>query len=406
METNNNLPAINVNEFTNIMQTAPDVLQKNELSVSKCNEAGKALVDTIEANGGINSDELDQEVAKYIDKVKTTLKNMNERRKPLTQLLQSVTKTFTTLEAAIDLKTADAIPAKLQKLRDQYAAKKIAEQRAREEEARKAQALENEKASYRADLIILLEKVYTTFVSNGIAYLQGIYERTTLQNYNDSFKSLQDEKAEFSWAGYVAEVKDNITTYYLSGEARTAIKNEVAAMKKKEFAEKYTFEIEELKQSLLDRMPSKRKALEEESELAKQNAELAAKVEAERKRREQEESAKVEAERKRQEDAAKVKAEAEKQTAAAQAAFNFMNEAAPVTQVKAKVKKKIQVLNLKGFIEIYQLWFIKEGASLSIDELEKIHKKMIAFCEKEANKDGGETIKSALIEYVDDVTAK
>jgi hypothetical protein len=388
------------------MQTAPGVLQKNELSVSKCNDAGKVLIDTIEGIGEINSDELDAEVANYINKVKTTVKNMNERRKPLTQLLQSVSKTFTALESAIDLKTSGSIPSKLQIFRDRYAAKKIREQKEREEEARKVQALENEKASYRADLIVLLENVYTAFVNKSISYLQGLYDRTTLENYNDSFTSLKKEKAEFSWTGYTAGVKDNIVTYYMNAEARTAIKNEVAALKKKEFTERYSYEIDELKLSLLDRMPSKRKALEDESELAKQSAELAAKAEAERKQREQEEAAKAEAERKRQEEAAKVKAEAEKQTSEAQAAFNFMNQVTPDTQVKAKVQKKIKVINPKGFVEVYQLWFMKEGISLSIDELEKVHKKMITFCEKEANRDGGELIKSAFIEYVNNVKAK
>ena len=51
------------------------------------------------------------------------------------------------------------------------------------------------------------------------------------------------------------------------------------------------------------------------------------------------------------------------------------------------------------------MWFLGEGASLSIDELEKIHKKMLTFCEKKANKDN-EFITSAFVEYIDDVKAK
>jgi hypothetical protein len=63
------------------------------------------------------------------------------------------------------------------------------------------------------------------------------------------------------------------------------------------------------------------------------------------------------------------------------------------------------VNNPKGFLDLYQMWFVGEGASLSISELEKIHKKMITFCEKKANKDK-EFIYSAFVEYVDDVKAK
>lgn len=402
---NNNLP-VNTQEFANIMQTAPAVLTRNEKSVFACNTAGKTLLDTIESLGGINNDEFDKEVSEYIKKVKVTVEEMNTRRKPLTQLLQAVTKRFTSLESEIDLKTAESIPSKLQKLRDQYAARKLAEQKAKEEAARRAQAIENEKASYKADITVLLDNAYSSYVENHISYINGLYERTTLDNYGDQLKKLTEVSALFVWANFVQSVKDNITTYYLSADVRTGIKNEVATSKKSEYSERYPFEIEDLKVSLIERMPSKRKALEEEYILRQQDAEAAAKAEEARKTREAEQTRKAEEERKRQEEETKRKVEAEKQAAEAQAAFNFMNEAAPVSQVKAKVKKKIVVNNPRGFVEIYQLWITKEGFNLPIPELEKIHKKMISFCEKEANKDGGEIIKSAFVQYEDDVKAK
>lgn len=60
---------------------------------------------------------------------------MNKRRKPLTQLLATVSKSFTSLESAIDIKSVTTIPYKLQQARNRYAAKKLAEQKRREEEA-------------------------------------------------------------------------------------------------------------------------------------------------------------------------------------------------------------------------------------------------------------------------------
>ena len=75
------------------------------------------------------------------------------------------------------------------------------------------------------------------------------------------------------------------------------------------------------------------------------------------------------------------------------------------TPVKAKITEKIQVLHPAGIIEIYQMWWINEGQNLPIDELEKIHKKMITFCEKKANKDD-ERIKSQYVQYIEDVKAK
>ena len=85
------------------MQSAPATLQRNQTSVSTCNQAGQTLLDTIEAEGGISSDELDAKVSEYLAKTKITIENMNKRRKPLTQLLATVSKSFTSLESAIDV---------------------------------------------------------------------------------------------------------------------------------------------------------------------------------------------------------------------------------------------------------------------------------------------------------------
>ena len=54
MDTHNNLP-FKANEVISILQTAPDILARNEASVSACTNAGKTLLDTIEGNGGIGT---------------------------------------------------------------------------------------------------------------------------------------------------------------------------------------------------------------------------------------------------------------------------------------------------------------------------------------------------------------
>ena len=48
---------------------------------------------------------------------------------------------------------------------------------------------------------------------------------------------------------------------------------------------------------------------------------------------------------------------------------------------------------------------MREGNQLPIDELSKIHKKMVTFCEKIANKDD-DKINSKYIRYVEEVKAK
>ena len=150
VQTQNQL--IKVEEFTSILQTAPDMLSTNQQSVSRCNNAGQGLLDTIEANGEINSDELDAKIADFISKAKITVKKMNERRSPLTQLLTRISKEFTTLETDINYTNKDSVTAKLQLHRNQYAEKKLAEIKKKEEAARLLREKENEKKEYREDL--------------------------------------------------------------------------------------------------------------------------------------------------------------------------------------------------------------------------------------------------------------
>lgn len=406
METNNNsnLP-IKPEEVSNIIQTTPAILQRNELSVSGCNKAGKALLDTIEGSQGINSDELDTAVAEYINKVKVTVVNMNERRKPITQMLTAIGKMFTTMENQIDIKVAGTIPYRLQDARNKYAAMKLAEQKKRAEEARRVQMAENEKAGYRADLALLLDSVYSSYVEKHINALNSMFSRITLATYNDVALRIKKASTAFVWTDFVGNVSDKIVTYYMDADTRKAIKNEVATAKKKEFTERYTFELEDLRQSIVDRLPSRRKELEEQEELERTNAAAAAEAAANREKQEQEERAKQALDRKKRDDDAKAKADAEKATAEVQAAFDFSATSVPDSPTNAKVTKKIRVTNPKGYMLLYQMWFTKEGQNMTNDELEKAHKKMITFCEKIANKDG-ETIQSPFVQYVDDVKAK
>lgn len=106
---NNNLP-FKANEVVNILQAAPGILTDNETRVTRCSNAGKSLLDTINATNGINSDEVDGQVQKFIEASKQTLKRINGSRTPITQMLTAISKRFTSLESEIDVKTSGTIP--------------------------------------------------------------------------------------------------------------------------------------------------------------------------------------------------------------------------------------------------------------------------------------------------------
>ena len=74
-------------------------------------------------------------------------------------------------------------------------------------------------------------------------------------------------------------------------------------------------------------------------------------------------------------------------------------------QPKVKVTQKIELLNPEGIMPILSMWWSKEGCTLSVEELSKLFKKQITFCEKLANKDSV-YIENESVRYIDDVKAK
>lgn len=403
MNTENQL--IKVEEFQTILQTAPDALEKNKNSVARCNDAGKTLLDTIEAIGGLNDDELDAEVAKFIDKAKTTVKNMNERRTPLTQLLTRVSKEFTTLENEINPTNKESIAAKLQTHRNDYAARKLAEVRRKEEEARKLREKEDEKSNYRTHLLLGLEKHYQDYFNHWSVQLTALYSSIALSDFDSKAQSINNFSTVYPVNAEFANFKDNFYAVHLTDDDKTAIKKEIVPGLMTSYPEKYAKDISEIKDDLLLKLSARKRELEQIEELRQQDEKAAEEAEARAKAREKEEEEKREAERKAKEDEAKLKAEVAAQEADMMAAFGATAAEIPTTTPDAKITKKIKVNNAKGFMEVYQLWFLHEGAHLSLDELEKIHKKFITLAEKEANKNQ-RFIASSFVEYVEDVKAK
>ncbi len=395
---------IKVEEFSSIMKTAPGMLQRNQQSVEGANNAGQTLLDTIEANGGMN-DALDAQVASYLNKIKVTKDNMEARRKPLTQLFDQMRKVFTSLEGEVDTKNMATIPGRLVDMRNRYASQKIAEEKKRQAEALRMQNFNNEKASYKSSLELALSHHYNDFFNNKSALISQVWSNINFANFAEKAKIIQEWPLIYPQEHFNM-FRDTFCSIYLDPETKAAIKAEVMRGKYDSFAKQYRFDMEDLRQSYIDRLPSLQKELEETERIQRVNAEEAKRIEAERKQKELEEQTKRDLEARQQQERAKAEAEASAQASQMNSLFDSAAAAtiAP-TPVKAKITEKIQVLHPAGIIEIYQMWWINEGQNLPIDELEKIHKKMITFCEKKANKDD-ERIKSQYVQYIEDVKAK
>lgn len=393
---------IKVEEFTSLMKSAPDALGKNQKSIANCNSAGQAILDTIQGEG--MTDELDAKAAEYLKKVNVTITNMKSRRAPVTQLFDRIRSIFTTDEKAIDPKDKSTIPGKIAAERDRYAALKREEERRKQQEMQRQANIEKEKGMYR----LAIEQAINTHMSSYFAEqqknLSHIWESITLATFELKEKSIRGWSTLYP-REHFDTFNQNITTYYLDAQTKENIKAEILSNKYSAFSQQYKFDMEDLRQSFIDRLSSKKQELIEEEELRKKDAEAAAKAETERKQREEEERKQRELEIQQKEHEQQQKAESSIQSAQMNSLFATAAASVTTRTSKAKVTERIKILHPAGFLEIYQMWWINEGQNLTIEELEKIHKKMISFCEKKANSDDEMKIKSKYIRYEEEVKA-
>ncbi|NDV81298.1 hypothetical protein [Bacteroides sp. 51] len=395
---------IKIDEVTSIMGGFDNIVNRSNTSVSKCNEAGQALLDTIEGNGGMN-EALDQKAAEYLEKTKTTIKNMGERRKPITQLFDKIRSAFTAQEKSLDPKEPGTIPGQITKLRDKYAREKYEAEQKRKQEAERLAKLNAEKATYKRDLEEKLLTHFNTYLRSKKEELNKMFNALTLAGFDRETNMILLFPTDYPKAHFDA-FSGEAPTYFIGGEAKAALRTEVLSGKYEYFASQFKSEITDAKQWCKDRFASKKKELQELEELRQRDTAAAAEVERVKLQREQEEAAK-----RTQEEASKAeqqRKEIEMKAQQEQMASLFDQSAAMVAPVasNAKVKEKIQVLHPTGFLEIFNMWWLNEGQSQPIDELEKAFKKQITFCEKRANGKEPEYIKSNYVKYVEDVRAK
>ena len=379
-----------------IVRSTPENYSKNQLSCDRCRMAGERLLDEIRTNG--MSDELDQTVAKYLEKTRRTVKEMNGRRAPVTQLFDQVRKEFTALENDIDPTKTGTVPYQLQQLRNHYAAKKREQEEARRRAEEAHRLAEMARSKYRTDCIEDYKAKFNDLLNTRVNELTELNSKVTLQ----TIKTVYDTVAAFA-TELPADWRPSTSVrqpFNLTPEESRKIRAEVMESLLGQFSRQFRAEIGDYRQDILDRLPSKKAELER---AAKANAAEAARIKAELAQREAAEAARKEAERKEREQEEAKKAEAIKANTEAVDLFNLAQVSA--YQPKTKVTKKINVTAPSGYMQVLSMWWAKEGSSLPKQDLDRIFKKMITFCEKLANKEGEEIIDPG-IEYIEDIKAQ
>lgn len=396
---NNELAIIKPENIQTIVQAAPQSYNDNKLSHDRCVTFGQNILNVIRQQG--MNDELDQQAALFIDKARRTVKTMNERRSPVTKLFDEVRSAFTTMENAIDPSKSGTIAYELQQYRNQYAAKKREEEEKRYREEMARRQAEEARHRFRQEVEDDFKRQFQDTVNATTNILTRIDNNITLENFEQSVKAVRDIQTELS-PEWIANLKSCVRIPSgMDISTVQAIESETKQRLSKQFYEQYAFEVGSTVNYIIDRLPSKKANLEK---IAQANAEEAARLKTEMEARQKAEAARIEAERAAREAEEKRKAEMERSTAEMISLFDAQATTSTY-QPKTKVTKKINLLNPEGIMPVISLWWSKEGCTLSVEELSKMFKKQITFCEKLANKDEL-FIQNESVEYVDEVKVK
>lgn len=396
----NELTIIRPENMNEIIQAAPKSYELNRISRDNCVNFGQNILHTIQQQG--MNDDIDRQAASFIEKARRTVKAMNERRSPVTKLFDQVRTAFTAIENEIDPAKSGTIGYQLQEFRNQYAAKKRAEEERRLREEMVRRQAEEAARKFRMDVEDDLKQQFQRLVNDAINQITTADNGLTLENYDNTLALLKSTKAYVD-KGLPSEWFAKLRTFVRipTGVNAAEIETEIKQKLHKQFIEQYMAEVGDTLDYTLDRLPSKKANLEK---IAKANAEEAARMKAEMEARQKAEAERIEKERAEREAEEKRKAELERKTAEMTSLFDGQ-AAASTYQPKTKVTKKITLLNPEGIMPVISLWWSKEGCTLSVGELAKMFKKQIAFCEKLANKDEV-FIQNESVEYVDEVKAK
>lgn len=393
------LAIIKQENIQTIVSAAPQSYNENKLSCERCVSVGQSLLQNI-INEGM-TDELDQQAAIFIEKARKTVKKMNEKRSPVTKLFDDIRQKFTVMENTIDPTKIDTIPYKLQQLRNQFAAKKRAEEEKRRQEEYKRQQAEQARVKLKQDIEEDFKAQFQAYLSQSINWLTTNDNNVTLENYNTVYNDVKNYPVYLptDWLSNLHTlVRMPIS---VSIDELRQFEAEIKERISKQFSEQYTAEIQDNKDFILDRLPSKKVNLER---MAQADAANAARIKAEMEERQRKEAETLAAERKRKEEEEKQKAEMARQQAEMSSLFSAQASMQNY-QPKVKVTQKIELLTSEGIMPILSMWWSKEGCTLTVEELAKMFKKQITFCEKLANKESI-YIEHESVNYINDVKAK
>lgn len=428
-------------EFTD----AAVILRTNQRRAAKADEVGRKILAELEAAGGLMTPDFDERIKNHLVKCATAAKEMNESRKVFTQTLTIISKAFTLEEAKLDKDNAGTVAHQMQQIRNAFAAQVYREEQERQRKIKEDEARAKEAITIKSEC----QRRLITYVNEAInaekTRISNAFNAITLADYDAKHTGLQNMQPAYDHAKYKA-FKHGLYSNLYSAEEIDSMLVSVIAIYFEEAATNYKTQICELKQYLIDRLPSKKLELERVKQMedeAAENARTQARLAEEAKtadavrKKELEEQQRVNAlrqkeleEEQRQQEQERIEREEEeareRDRVAAELAetqdLNLkMDESVATTMVlfdteaaladstiaapETRMGFEIEALSPAAYMAMFQQWFNLDGATWTVAQLEKKLGFIKKFCEKTAFNDESKKINTSIIRYTEVFTA-
>jgi hypothetical protein len=370
-------------QLQEVIISGSEILKSSELRVSKAVSVGSKLLAEIQENG--MSAELDERANKFLVNCRTAKTDIENQRKPITAFFDTIRKQFTEIEAKLDPKKTEELPAAIQFYRDDY----VKQIKAKEVEKQRLAQAKIDKEKELIDIKTSLELQLSAYVNNHISErkqkLQDSFNGITLANFEEKSKALKILVISYQRSHFEAFSPNWQRKLVTQEETAVLLSDFIASKDFDLIAVVVVDEIRKFKEELIEKLPSLKTSLDE---MAKAGEEEQKRLAAERAKREADAEAKIkadaEAKNKADAEAAEIKKTAD-QTNAMMNNLELNDTVAPETRDGFKLK----LLNKTAIAEIFTFWFQREGITLTLEELEKKSiAQMKAYCEKVGHKSG------------------
>lgn len=389
---------------------------------------------------------LDVKSNDHLVKCNNARTQMEDARKPITQLMTMIQKMYVEEESKMDPNKSE-VPKRIQQNRNSYSSKLalITERKrlAAEAKAKKDQ----EYVEIVANINNQLAQGLLNYTSTRKQNITNSFNAITLETYEEKSGKLYRMKCDMPEEAKVISLNIPIASRHTDAEVLDIKTKTVNGYNYDQFALNYEKVIRDLKESLVARMPAKKQELQEaedarileEKRLAEKakNDQLLADAKnkkdreaaqlrqkqleedqrlADEKRIRDENDRKLrEAENQKKLDAEKVLADKQLQdlkdleiaSGTAGTLFTQMESMDGLlnTAPAARTGFKITVSNPAGWVELFTFWYQREGCKLSLDELErKTFLQVKTFCENARKKDN-DKIDSVYLQYTETMKA-